>query len=62
MKPTPEELGLRPDELELPAPVADPHGMSFSDEEMDALTDTDNEAAAALARATSTPEKRDLIR
>ena len=57
----PDTFGLRPDELELPEAKADPHGMSFTDEELAALTVTDDEAAKALAFGLATPEKRRLI-
>ena len=57
----PDALGLRPDELALPDALPDPNGMAFTDAELEALTMTDNEAAKALAFATSTPEKRKLM-
>lgn len=56
-----EELGLRPEELELPPRVDDPHGMAFTDEQMDALCDVDNEETRQLVRELSTPEKRALL-
>lgn len=53
--------GLRAEETALPAPVADPHGMFFTDEEKEALTATDNDATTALAFVVATPEKRALM-
>jgi len=57
-----ETYGLTAEELELPPRADDPHGMMFTDEEIEALTMTDNEAAKALAFATATPEKLALLR
>lgn len=58
----PDTYGLRPDELALPEPLPDPHGMNFTDSEIAALEATDTEAAKALAFATATPEKRALLK
>lgn len=46
---------------ELPERLPDPHGMAFTDAELDALTDTDNEESVKLAMGTATPEKRALL-
>jgi HK97 family phage portal protein len=46
----------------MPAPLPDPHGVAFTDEELAALTDTDNEEAVKRAYVKSTPEKRALLR
>ena len=62
MKPKPETYGLRPEELELPPRADDPHGMAFSGDELDALTDVESDEARALALATASPEKRDLLK
>lgn len=57
-----ETKAVDADELpaKLPAKLPDPYGMSFTDEELDALTDTDNEETVKLAMGTSTPAKRAL--
>lgn len=47
--------------LEAPAPLPDPYGVSFTDEELDALTDTESEEAVKLALGKSTPNKRALL-
>ena len=59
-KPSSEAKSLPVDE-ELPAPLPDPFGLSFSDEELDALTETDSPEAVKLAFAQATPDKRALL-
>lgn len=45
----------------MPEPLPDPHGVAFTDEELDALTDLDSEEAVKLAYARSTPDKQALL-
>lgn len=49
------------DELPMPERLSDPFGMSFTDDELDALTDVENDDAVKLAMGTATPEKRKLL-
>lgn len=50
------------DELEMPAALPDPHGVGFSDAEIEMLQDTANGEAVKLAYGlTQTPEMRELV-
>ena len=44
-----------------PAPLPDPHGVAFTQAELDALTDVDSPEAVRLAFGLATDEKRAML-